>query len=184
MDKKIILGIAGEMASGKGTVAKYLTEKHSAVGLRFSTVLRDVLDRLGIEQSRENMQMVSTSLRQSFGDDLLAKVMKGDALKTEAELIVIDGVRREPDIKYLRELPEFKLVYIEADMEKRHERIVKRGENTDDINKTFEEFKKDHEREAEVRIKDLKAKADFVIDNNGFFEEFYRQIDEIIKKRG
>ena len=67
---KIILGLAGEMASGKGTVAKYAATKYGAKSWRFSTMLRDVLDRLLLEQSRDNLQNLSTVLRQNFGEEL------------------------------------------------------------------------------------------------------------------
>ncbi len=178
--QKIILGIAGEIASGKGTVAEYLKKKHNASSYRFSTILRDILDRLHLEQSRKNMQNLSTSLRESFGEDALAKVMAEDVKEEQNNLIIIDGVRRLDDIKYLREIPEFKLIYIDADIKKRYERILKRRENPDDKNKTFEEFEREHQSESELQIKDLKNHADVVIDNNGDWDDLYAQVDKII----
>ncbi|KKU18900.1 MAG: hypothetical protein UX30_C0023G0006 [Candidatus Saccharibacteria bacterium GW2011_GWA2_46_10] len=168
------------MASGKGTIAKYATEKYNARTWRFSTMLRDVLDRLSLEQSRDNMQTLSTILRQNFGEELFARVMAEDVKKDTSEIIVVDGVRRLADIKYLKEIPQFKLAYLEADMQKRYERIVKRAENSDDAKKTFEDFKKAHEDESELQIKDLKNHADFLIDNNGSYEDLYAQVDKIL----
>lgn len=178
---KIVLGIAGEIASGKGTIAKYLVVEKGANSHQFSTMLRDVLDRLYLEQSRDNMQRLSTMLRQTYGEDVMAKVMAEDARKDEGDIIVIDGVRRLDDIKYLKKLPEFKLVYVEASIEKRYERIVQRGENSDDTTKTFEEFKKDHERETELQIKDLKNFANIVVDNNGNLDELHKQLNNIVE---
>jgi dephospho-CoA kinase len=178
--EKIILGFAGEIASGKGTATKYVVEKYNAVPDRFSTMLRDILKRVYVDQSRDNLQKLSSALRQNFGDDLMAKVIFEDAKKNKNSILVIDGVRRLPDIKYLKKLPEFKLVYVEVDMKKRFERITKRGENSDDNTKTFEEFQKDHEREAELRIKDLKNHADYVVENGGTLEELHAQIDKIM----
>ncbi len=180
--QKIILGFAGEIASGKGTAAKYLIEKYGSGYYRFSSILRDLLKRLYLEESRENTQKISTILRQNFSEDILSKVISKDVLNDRHDIITVDGIRRLSDIKYLKELPGFKLVYIETDIEKRFERIVKRGENVDDRNKTFEEFRKDNEKESESQIKDLKSKADFVIDNNGTIEELYEQIDGIAEK--
>jgi len=179
---KIILGISGEIASGKGTVAKYLVEKHGGSSHRFSTMLRDVAKRMYLEESRENLQKISTVFRENFDDNLLSMVIAKDVENDEHEIVAIDGVRRMADIAYLQKIPGFKLVYIDADMKKRFERIVSRGENSDDNSKTFEEFKKDHEREAELQIRDLKNQADFVVDNDGSFEELYRQVDNIINK--
>jgi dephospho-CoA kinase len=180
---KIVLGITGEIASGKGTATKYLLEKYGASSHRFSTMLRDVAKRMHLEESRENLQKLSTLFRENFSDDLLSQVIFHDVDTDGGEIIVIDGVRRMPDIEYLKKLPGFKLVYVDTDMETRYERLTKRGENVDDVNKTFEEFKIDNEREAERKIKDLKQDANFVVDNNGSLEELYKQIDLIIKEK-
>lgn len=178
--EKIILGITGEIASGKGTIAEYLIKEHRATSHRFSTSLRDVAKRMHLKESRENLQKISTLFRENFDDNLLSMVIYKDVEGDDNELIVIDGVRRMADIEFLKKLPGFKLVYVDADMKTRYERITKRGENSDDNTKTFEEFEKDHQREAELQIKDLKEKASVVIDNNGTFEDLYKQVDNIV----
>lgn len=177
---KIILGIAGEIAGGKGALANHIKEKYNGSVHRFSSVLRDVAKRMHLEENRSNLQKISTIFRENFSSNILSEVVYHDVMEDEHEIIVIDGVRRIDDIEYLKKLPEFKLVYIEAEMEIRYERLIKRRENSDDAEKTFEEFKADHEREAELQIKDLKNYADFNINNDGTFLEFYHQIDSII----
>ena len=181
---KIILGIAGEIASGKGTLAKYIKEKKGGNIHRFSTALRDVARRMHLEESRENLQKISTVFRENFNDNLLSEVIYHDAQADEHLIIVIDGVRRMADIEKLRSLPDFHLVYIETEMENRYKRIIKRKENSDDATKTFADFKLDNQREAERQIKDLKKYADFVINNDGGFSELYQQVDKIIKDLG
>lgn len=180
---KIILGLAGEIASGKGTIAKYIVEKHNGSSHRFSTMLRDVAKRMYLEENRENLQKLSTIFRENFHDDSLSVVIARDVENDNHEIIAIDGVRRLADISYLKKIDGFRLVYIEADIEKRFDRLTKREENTDDAKKTFEEFKRDHEREAELQIRDLKSCANYVIDNNDMVEDLYKRIDEIIKKQ-
>lgn len=179
---KIILGLASQIAAGKGTVTEYLVKKHKAGSYRFSTILRDILDRLYLEHSRENTSKLSTILRKNFSEDILAKAIYEDVKSDEREVIAVDGVRRLVDIVYFKKLPGFKLIYIDANIEKRYQRILSRRENVDDENKSFEQFKKDHKLETELQIADLKNHADFVINNNGNFENFYWQIDEIIEK--
>lgn len=179
--QKIILGIAGEIASGKGTTAQYLIERYGASTHRFSTSLRDIAKRMYLDESRENLQKISTIMRENFSDDILSMVIYRDVANDNTQVVAIDGVRRMADIEFLKKLLEFKLVYIDADMENRYNRIVKRGENVDDNAKTFEEFENDHKREAELQIKDLKNQADFVVDNNGSLEQLYAQIDNIIQ---
>ncbi|KKR21516.1 MAG: hypothetical protein UT50_C0007G0002 [Candidatus Moranbacteria bacterium GW2011_GWA2_39_41] len=177
---KIVFGITGEIASGKGTATKYLLEKYGASSHRFSTMLRDVAKRMHLEENRENLQKISTIFRENFSDDLLSQVIYHDVIADDNGIVVIDGVRRMSDIEYLKKLPGFRLIYIENEMQTRYERLTKRGENVDDASKTLEEFKIDSEREAEKRIKDLKQDADFVMDNNNDFEDLYVQIDNVV----
>jgi dephospho-CoA kinase len=179
---KLILGLAGEMGCGKGTVAKHIIEENGGNSHKFSKVLRDILDRLYLDQSRDNIQTLSTTLRKNFGEDLLAKSIYHDTYNDEHDIVVVDGVRRMSDIFYLRDLSNFKLVYIDADIEKRYERIKKRGENSDDAKKTFSEFEKANQDESESQIRDLKNYANYVIDNNGTFPELYNQVEDIIKE--
>jgi dephospho-CoA kinase len=184
MSKKIILGFAGEIAAGKGTCADYLKARFSAETFRFSTPLFDIARRFHLPADRDTLQRLSSSLRKEFGEDLLAKIMFEDARGATANLIVIDGVRRLEDVKYLRELPDFKLCYISAPMRARYERMVKRGEKADDATKTFEEFEKDHQREAERGITQLEAFAADVIDNSGSLPELHAALDAIVGKYG
>lgn len=181
---KLILGFTGQMASGKTTAARYVMESRGANSYRFSTVLRDVLDRIHQDNSRENLQTCSSMLRETFGEDILAKVLTADVAADEGHIVVVDGIRRPSDVSLLRNMPGFVLVKVFGDIEKRFERITARSENPDDQGKTLEEFKNDHKREAEEKIEEISAEADEQIDNNGTLGEFHAAIDAIITKYG
>lgn len=177
---RLILGFVGPQASGKGTACKYLVEHHAAATYRFSTILRDVADRLHIPQSREDLQRLSTALRQTFGEDLLSKAMAADVEAESKPIVAIDGIRRITDIEFLLQLPHFQLVAIDAEERIRFERVTKRGENTDDRSKTWEQFQKDGEQESERQIRSVMAQAKHRIDNNGDFTALYAQLDSQI----
>ncbi len=181
MKNKTILGFTGLIACGKGTAAKYFVENYEAASFRFSTILRDVLDRLRLPQSRENMQNITPVLLNTFGQDLLAKVITEDVQNVQNDLVVVDGMRRPADIKYLKDIPGFQMIAIEVDAKTRYQRIVERGENDDDKNKTWEQFLADHKAETEIYIPDLMKQADVIIDNNGSLEDFYKQLDKLVK---
>lgn len=179
---KVIIGIAGEIACGKDTVGKYLSEKHGALSLRFSQPLRDILDRMSLEQNRENMAKLSLHLRKAFGEDIFSKVILAEAKKSDNELVVVDGVRRSFDIVHMETEPNFSFVYVEASPETRYERLTKRRQNTDDATKTQAQFEKDALLETETQIRSLKERADFVINNDGTLDELQKQVDEIVAK--
>lgn len=181
-NKKIVFGFTGLPASGKGEAAKYFENQHGAKTFRFSTMLRDLLGRVYLEHSRDNMIKMSEAVRGKFGEDIMARVIAEDVSKENVELIVVEGIRRMADIEYLKRLPNFVLVEIFADMDKRLERIQKRGENPDDATKTMEQFKADHARSTEITIPEVVGQAKEHVDNNGSVQDLRANLDSLLKK--
>lgn len=181
-NKKIIIGLVGQIAAGKGTVAEYLENKYNARTYRFSTILRDVLNRLHCEITRSTLQSVSTALRSVLGEDLLAKVITEDVKQDSNDIIVVDGIRRMADIKYLKDLENFILIKIIADPKIRYERLIQRTENSGDTQKTYEEFLADQLKEADAEIPAVMQTAQEELNNDGNFEELYQQIEKLINK--
>lgn len=182
MSKKVIFGFTGLISSGKGTVASYFEKKYNASTYRFSTMLRQLLDRIYVEQNRDNIIKISESIRTLFGEDIMAKAMAKDVEKDTNQIVVVEGIRRPADIEYLRQLPHFVLVEIFADPMVRYERLISRGENTDDNSKTYEEFLADHQRSTELSILEVIPFATERIDNNGSEEQLHGQLDQLVKK--
>ena len=179
---KIILGFVGPMASGKGTCCQYLADRYGARSHRFSTILRDILNRVYLPHTRDNLQQVSSTLRGAFGDDLLARAIAQDVGADTGALVTVDGVRRLPDIKFLRNIEGFFLIGISAEERVRFERITQRNENPDDEHKTFADFAREGQQEAERQIAEVMSSADFTVDNNGDFPALYAQLDAILTK--
>lgn len=178
----IIIGLAGPMASGKTTVTNFLKKEYGASTHGFSTMMRDVLDRLYIEQTRTNLQTLSTIVRQSFGEDTFAKVMAKDVAADTHDIVVVEGIRRPADIVYLKELQNFVLVAITADEKTRFDRISVRTENNDDQGKTFEQFQAEGMQESEQKIVEIMADATVTLDNNGNINALFAQVRQMIDK--
>jgi dephospho-CoA kinase len=179
---QLIFGLTGFLGSGKDTVANYFEEKYGATTLGFSDMLRDILRRLHLDISRDTLVKISEGIREKFGEDIMAKAMSVDVKQNKSDFVVIDGVRRPEDIRYLSELPYFVLIEVYADDRVRYERLIKRSENTDDKGKTFEQFLADHKRSTEVTIRDTIKLAKERVNNNGTEENLSRQLDELYAK--
>ena len=169
------------MACGKGTAAAYCKKRYGAPSLRFSTILRETLDRVYLPHTRDNM-ILSETLRGHFGDDVLANAMARDVEKEKKRFMTVDGIRRPADIVHLKQFTHFHLVAIEVEARTRFERIRLRYENTDDATKTWTQFQKDSKRSTEISIRGVMKNADFVINNNGDFKQLHKQIDDIVKQ--
>jgi dephospho-CoA kinase len=89
-------------------------------------------------------------------------------------------VRRMADIEYLKDLPNFYLIKVEADEKTRYERMKARNENAGDSDKTFEQFLADQNNEAERGIPEVMDFAKISINNNGTLDELYAKTDKII----
>jgi dephospho-CoA kinase len=180
-DGKIIIGLVGEIGCGKGTASRYLEENYGALTIRFSDVLRDILKKIYLQDSRENLQLLSKSLRESFGQDILSVAVCRKISDFKSGILVLDGIRREEDIACIKQMPSFYLVAIDAGLRVRFERIRARQENSGDNTKTWREFKKESLAESEVFIREMMQDADFRIDNNGTLDQMYNQIDGMLE---
>ena len=128
------------------------------------------------------MSLLSTVLRQNFNEDLFAKVITENVKNDPNNIIVVEGIRRMADIKYLMELDNFILTRVVADSKIRYERLIKRTENPGDTKKTYEDFLRDHKLETELQIPEVMKRAVATIDNNDDVNVLYKQIEQLLTK--
>jgi dephospho-CoA kinase len=183
-EKKIVIGIIGMPASGKGTAADYLEKTYGAPKLRFSDALSKILDRLGIEKTRDRQITLSEVLRETCGEDILSRAIQIGVNTSPSPLVVVDGVRREGDITTLKEVADFHLLGVDAEAQTRYERSKKRAEKPEEANQSFEDFLKLDQRSTEITTQELMKKATIVFKNNGSFEDLYKQIDQYLDAIG
>lgn len=179
---KLIIGLVGDKGAGKGTMAEYLSTKYHAVTFAFPQILKDILERLYISKTRKNLAELALALRELFGDDVLGQTIHKDIENSDTSTIVLDGIRYFDEVKLLKTFPVFYLVYITAEVKTRHERVKIRGEKENETQMTFEEFLEEEQLQTELQIKDIAKTADFKVTNNGSKEEFYFEIDTLMKK--
>jgi dephospho-CoA kinase len=179
---KLIIGLAGKIGVGKETVGDMIAENDVKVRFRFSDTLYETLDRFDLEKTRENVQKLSTLMREHFDEDVLARAMVKRVRNETAELVIVDGVRRAVDVQHLRDVENFRFVYIHVDPKVRYERYVSRNKDVGDDKITYEEFLAKDDHESEKQIEALKEKADFIVENNGTYDDLAKNVADVRAK--
>jgi len=181
--KKLIIGLIGEMACGKGLITRYLAEKYDSATFKYSSFLRELLDSLNVEKSRKNLSIVGAELRKIFGNEVISRAVINSVIASDKNIIIIDGLRTKDDLESFQHLSNFILLAVEADPKIRYQRLVTRNENAGDAEKSFEEFMDDTRNGImEKEIVATMAEANEKVVNDTTVEDLNSQLDELMKK--
>ena len=179
--KKILIGLVGEIGSGKDTFCNFAKDNFENVRVfRFSDALTEVLKIFFDDIKREDQQWLSSALRTRFGEDILIKALIKKVKNTDDGIIILNGARRPGDFEALR-ANGGKIIYVTADPKLRWERVRIRKEKADD-DVPFEKFLEMGKAEAESKITEIGDQADVKIENNGTKEQFFEEIKKAIEK--
>lgn len=174
---KIVIGLTGEMLSGKTTVVNFLVEHFNAKQLRMSMVLNQILEILDLELSRENQQALANMLRKLFGEEVLAQSLVSAVQTSKHDVLLIDGLRKVKEYEvFQNNIKNFILIYVKSSAQNRFARLKGREEKAGEQYKTLEEFQKSHDAEPEVDIPKLENYANFIINNDGTEQQLQDQV--------
>jgi len=185
-EKRLIVGLTGKLGSGKGTIAEYLAGKGFWV-TSLSDRIREEIKSRGEEVTREKLLQVADELRQYFGPEVLAKRTWEKLVAAGVSKAVIDSIRGEAEVDFLKGKEGFVLLGVVADPKVRFERVKARQRESDP--QTLEEFLAVEEKDIKSGqgkvgrdIEKCLEKADFIIENNGTIEQLQKKIEEILLK--
>ena len=177
----VVVGLVGEIAAGKGEAAGFLRSEYGAEVYRFSDILASVLEHLNMPVTRENLQALGRVLRTLFGENVLVEALRQDIDASNAEVVVVDGIRYPVEAEMTRSFENNILIYITAPEKIRFGRVRNRGTRGEkDI--TLAEFKRNEADETENAILRVGATADYKIQNTGTIEELHKKLRETLRK--
>ena len=181
----MIIGVVGQIASGKGILVKYLTEKLGFTPFSLSSIVHEELEKKGgAKFTRQTLQDVGDKLRREYGDDVLAQRIIEAINEQKKDRIVIEGIRNPGEIEFLKKNSNFILIGVKANRELRFKRVLSRGKEWDP--KNYQDFLKVDRRDLGVgqqksgqQVGKCLAYCDYVLTNNKDVGDFEKKVEKL-----
>ena len=183
----MIIGVAGRNGAGKGEFVSYLEER-SFTAYSLSDAIRKELASRGLEESRERMIETGREMRRKAGPGALAQSLARHLLPDRN--YAIDSIRHPVEVEILRQHAAasghtFHLVWVNAKLETRFERMVARGRIGDPTELHDLEVLEGKERGSDdpnaQQLDAVEAEANFTLANDGDLVEFQEQIQSWVR---
>ena len=154
--------------AGKSTIAEGLKPRGYDV-INMGNAVREEAKKRNVEPTRTNLGKLMLELREKNGPGAVAELIKSQIESSSSNVILIDGIRSNEEIKVLRKFGSVKLLAIHASTDTRFEFLQKRGRSDDP--QTKEHFEERDNRELGVGISNSIALSDDAISNTGLTKE-------------
>lgn len=184
-----VIGITGTNGAGKGTVVELLQKKFHCIHLSARQMILDLAKTDGIDITDRSGLREYNEQRNREGKSLIDEIdKKYNTQQYQHTTFVFESIRRVSEINQLRKLfgTDFILLGVDAEQPVRYERAVLRNSMSDKV--TFEQFM-EHEKLESVSQDDYQMnlpkcieQADFVIQNDGSFEDLEKQVHSLTEK--
>ncbi len=178
----MIIGVAGRNGAGKGEFVRFL-ETRSFTVLSLSDAIRKELADRGVVETRERMIETGQEMRRKAGPGALAQGLVKQLLPDRN--YAIDSIRHPVEVEILRNHAQttghaFHLVWVDAKLETRFDRMVARGRSGDPASVGELERLEERERGSEdpnaQQLDAVEAEASVRLTNDSSLDEFQRQI--------
>ena len=175
----MILGVTGNYASGKDTVAEIII-KSGFSHISFSEILREELKKEEKKITRDDLINGGNKLREKYSPNILAKKALEKAKEGD---YVFTSIRTPAEVELLKIEKDFTLITITASSDIRLKRIINRNREKDP--KTLEELKRKEARENTnnpnaQQLNKVAEMATKTIVNDSTLEELNKKVKELL----
>ena len=180
----MIIGIAGTLAAGKGTVVTLLREAHGFAHYSASGLLKELLEAKGIAPNRDSYSELASRIR-AHDPAGLAKLLHERVRADGVEDAIIEALHDLGEAEYIKQIGGVVLA-VDAPIEVRYERTKARGSEKDKV--TFADFQAYIAREeagvgeGAHNIRAVVDQADYVIQNDGSLDELRSQVQAFLAR--
>lgn len=180
----MIIGITGSFCAGKDTAGEYIQKKKGFEHISLSNLIREELRAKDIEVTRDNLVEYANEKRASeghsyFADKALAKIEQG-------KNYIITSIRHPDEVKALQKNKDFFMVFVDAPLKTRFDRMQARTERNESDPTTLKAFKAIEARENAKggpgqQLGACKRLAKIVVRNDQDQEALFKKVDQLVK---
>ncbi len=188
---KRIIAIVGTIGSGKTTAVDFFIEK-GYKKFKLTQAIYEEADRRSLDrENRTILQDLGDELREKNGVDVLAQRII-EKIRTEdidkKNKYVLDSIRNHNELIAFRNQfgDDLLIVSVDAPLKLRYKRAVDRKGQYKEQEMTFEEFKKNNDRDLgkgnadnEQNVAKCMEMADIVLINDDGYGKFVEKLEEI-----
>jgi dephospho-CoA kinase len=106
---KLIVCLTGMPGAGKSTIANGLKEKGFKI-INMGDAVRAEAERRNLEPTSQNLGKLMLELREKNGPGAVAELVKPSIENSNSNVIVIDGIRSNNEIQFLKKSANVKLL--------------------------------------------------------------------------
>jgi len=177
---RLVIGVAGMPGSGKSLAVKVAVESGYDVVV-MGDVVREEAKKRGLEPTPTNIGKVMLELRQTEGDNVIAKRCISRIANAKSQKVLVDGIRSLSEVEeFRRNFSRFALIAIHSSPETRFKRLYHRQRSDDPAD--WKIFNERDSRELGVGLGNVMAMAEHMIINEEDFQTAKRRAGETLKK--
>jgi len=142
--------------------------------------IREETKRRGLEPTPENIGKTMLRLREEEGPTAVAKRCIPKIEKAKTDTVFVDGVRSLDEVEeFKKHFAGFSLIAVHSSPETRFQRLSRRKRSDDP--RGWDVFSQRDLRELSVGQGDVIALADYMIVNEGTYEEFNAEVRSVLE---
>lgn len=181
---KEIIGVSGTNGAGKDTFSNYAVQRTGGMQIGLGSVLRNQLSP-GIIPTRENLAQLSAGLREKHGLAVLVDFAVSKFRTGDSKNLIINGIRHPAEAERIKEIGGI-MLWIDAPIALRYQRITENDRNRVEDRVSFAEFQAQEQEEmtsiseSSVNLTVVRGLADLALVNSYKTQrEFEAKIDEL-----
>jgi len=179
MNQKVIIAAAGMPGAGKA-ILRSAAESMGLSVVIMGDEIREEAKRRGLEPTPENIGKIMLMLREEEGPTAVATRCIPKIEEARSDIVFVDGVRSLDEVEqFKRHFADLSLVAVHSSPEARFQRLSKRKRSDDP--KGWDVFYQRDLRELSVGQGDVIALADYMLVNEGSYDEFRARTSEMLQ---